>query len=783
MINIFDIKEKSGVMYLIGRDENNERVITEEKNRYSPFHGEFYIKEDSIDILDNFKNIIEFNLIDCDKKSLFGDKIKLVRYNILNFDRIGELRDLIEKYRYEIFEGDIWGRTLFCLDMLPNLNYGVDGKWRLAYIDIETEVSIGIPDANNPVDKVLCVTCYDNYEQKYHYFYWGGEKFTSPEDSILHQYTNEKEMIESYIEYMIEHQFDVVTGWNIDFDVSYILQRYLHIGGEEDNISRLSPIGYASYNEKYKQFNIWGLFIFDLLAGYKRIVRNQLHSFKLDSVAEEELGEKKVEVDIKTLKDIPKEKLFEYNKKDVELCVKIDKKMNVFTFFDGLRKFVGCCMDDTKYSRSLIDFMVLKKARTLGLVLPTASNVKGVKPEYKGAYVDAVQGSYDNVIAFDLAALYPSIIKTFNLSIEQVKEDGRVNLPEINIDMTKVGLIPNLIDDLRAMRKKYDEERDKYPAGHPEHEKNDILVESAKLVVDAIYGMCAFPNFRLYKPQIASSITYVGREIIQHTKKFIEELGHSVVVTDTDSSYFVSGKEGIDEVVKYGYEILAKVNKEYFRWAKERWGIEPDKCYLENVFKKVYKRLIVGTKKRYCGIVVWAKGHPSDKLEVVGMETKRSDYSRFARDLQYNLMGLLLNNESDEVVRSFIDNKIKEIRELPFSKIAIPTKIDKRLSEYKTNLPKVRGSKYSHKILNEEFGPGDKPLLLFTKGESDIILFYNDKQASKLLEKVKIDWEKMIDRNILKPSQMLLESDGRHRISEEVKMKSNLISTNQQTLF
>ena len=1151
-INIFDIKEKSGNIFLIGRDdEDNSKVVISNKNDFYPHHGEFYIKIDSVSKLDEFENIIKTHIVPTTKKSLFGDELMKVRYNIINWDRVRDLRELIQKHRDVIFEGDLWPRTLYCLDSLPKLGYGVNGNWKICYLDIETTTSKGFPDSNNPQEEVLCSTFYDSYTKKYHFFYWGGEKLEDRDDIIIHQFETEEFMLEKIVRWLTKEQFDIVTGWNVDFDVSYLLQRYMKVCNKfSEGVMGLSPIGHYSYNEKYKQFSILGLCIFDLLSGYKRIVRNQMASFKLDNVAEEELGENKVEVDVKTLNKVSKEKLLSYNKKDVELCVRIDKKVNVINFFDGLRQFVGCPMDDVKYSRSIIDFMVLKKARDLNIVLPTANSQRIDKKDrrhFEGAYVNAVPGSYKNVIGFDIAGLYPNIIKTFNLSIEccrektgEIFESGTVTLPEINIDMGKEGIIPSIVNDLMVLRKKYDDERDRWPAGTPEHEKNDILVESAKLVVDAIYGMCAFPGFRLFKSEIASTITYCGREIILHTKKFLEDMGHTNVIIDTDSNIFPCGKHTPDEIVKYGYEVLDKVNKEYDRWVKERWGIE--KSYLVNVFKKVYDRLIVGAKKRYCGHVIWAKGHTSDTIEIVGLETKRcfggdtiiptkdgvkyikdikigdrlypdkrvkklykygynkelykinvegsrpftctpnhrfvvfdkqkkekclkqscelnrdvdyflevmdtfqdkketlsedmcellgyilsegrvtihewkpgkftiylemffgdneiefvsnyvnlcqrvfkkkpveyksniwgnqqtlslgitkefhlikkylifhkiktgmsthslkhrvpselfnqprknivkflrsycegegcvhdgglvigspnklliydvslllkligagtsltkskanlkfecpnpsyridvckrykdiistilistrkkqlcsdltynekhdkrnvildghrlkkiksieiqnpnltivydievegdhiysfgnflsthnSDYSRFARDFQFDLMKLLLNDEKDAVVMDFIKGKFKEIKTVPPSLIAIPTKIEKNLNDYATNLPKVRGAKYSSRILNEPFEKGDKPLLLFCEGDSDVILFYNEEQAEKLLQRVKIDWEKMIERNILMTSHMLIESDRGSRMNTSLE----LISKNQTTLF
>lgn len=772
MISIFDVFSKKGKVFLVGRDEGR-RIILEDTNEYSPAHGMFYVKNSDIDVLEEFESIINVKYINTTKKSLFGDPLTLIHYVITDFDKIKELRELIEKHRESIFEGDLYDTTLYCLDRLPKLGYSLEGKWRVCYMDIETEVREGFPDANNPTEKVLCSTFYDNYTNTYHCFYWEGEELTSTENIVYHRFESEGSMLTEIVRWLAKMQFDVLTGWNINFDVGYLFQRFLNTSGTISELEQISPLGVCYYKEKYKEFKFAGVNIFDLLGGYKRIVRNELASFKLDNVAEEELGEKKIEVDIKTLSQIPKSNLLAYNKKDVELCIKIDEKVGIFNFFDGLRQFVGCTLDETKYSRSIVDFMILKKARTIGVVLPTGSNQKGERPKFEGAFVDAVQGSYRNVIAFDIKGLYPNIMKTFNLSIECCREkdmnSSNVHLPEVDISFEKEGIIPSIINDLMVLRKYYDEERDKYPAGTAEHEKNDVLVESAKLVVDAIYGLTAFPQFRLYKPEIASSITYIGRETIKHTKQFIEDLHQTkVVVTDTDSSYFISTKTNFNEIVEQGNKTLEILNKEYIRWVDERWRIK--KCYLQNVFKKIYKRLIVGTKKRYCGHVVWAKGIMSDKTEVVGLEYKRSDFSRFARDTQFQLMKMLLHDESDKAVQDYLLSRIREMKQSSFSLIGIPTKIEKNLEEYTTNLPKVRGTGYSSKILNEKFVIGDKPLLLFTRGLSDVILFFNDTQAHKLLGSLIVDWEKMIDRNIILPTQMLLESDGRKIITSSLEL-------------
>ena len=78
----------------------------------------------------------------------------------------------------------------------------------------------------------------------------------------------------------------------------------------------------------------------------------------------EELGEQKVRY-TGTISDLWKKQpalLVEYNFKDVELCVGINKKDNIIGFYREIARYVGCPLDKTLNSSSVIDVYVLKKA-------------------------------------------------------------------------------------------------------------------------------------------------------------------------------------------------------------------------------------------------------------------------------------------------------------------------------------------------------------------------------------------------------------------------------------
>lgn len=774
--NIGDVKELNGNIFLIGR-QNKNKVILKRKKLYYPYKNFFYIKKDKEKNLDMLQNL-ELHKQHTNKKSLFGDEIIQVFYKITSKEDYETISIFIKNNREDLFEADIFDRVLFCLDELPHMDdVNLDLDWRKVYIDIETKSLGPISNPNNPTDEVLCVTIFDSYDGKYHFFYVGDHEFISSD--VLVKCKTETQMLIETIKYLGSIEPDVIMGWNVHFDISYLLNRYKKLTNDITQINKLSKVGYVSYDEKRKQYSIFGLVIFDLLKGYMRVHRLGVSGYSLDNVASEELGERKIEVDIKSLYKLPIEKLYEYNRKDVELCILIDKKLHIFDFHDSMRKFIGCPYDSVEYASNMIDFLLLKKARELNIVLPTKSDDMSKKMKFEGAFVDAIPGKYHNVINFDISAMYPSIIKTFNLSMECIDPNGEIKVGKINITKNKKGMIPMIIDDLLVMRKEYDNKRDEHPYGHPDHERYDILVESVKCVIDAVYGVNAYPRFRLFRGEIAEGITYLGREIIKRTREKLQEMGYKVVITDTDSTdFYVSKDKSIPEIEEEGYRVLDIINKDYPIWANKTFGIDIDKCYIKNVFKKIYSRVIVGAKKRYVCKVVWSKGKLSSGIEIIGFHNKRSDCSRFGRDLQLQLIHKLLDDESDLQILTFLNEKIKEMKTLTPTQLAIPTKIEKNLDEYTTNLPKKRGASYSSKIIGESFYVGDKPLLLFTQGESDVILFFKNYQAELLLKRVKINWNKMIERNIFLVSDLLLENCGMNKVLECLRV----VSTGQKTL-
>ncbi|MDD1672923.1 MAG: ribonuclease H-like domain-containing protein, partial [Methanomicrobiales archaeon] len=401
--------------------------------------------------------------------------IKGVPLHRLYTMRPTDVRDIRE--RYEHYEADIPFTTRFMIDhaltsgvVAPSLHTDyhtlvpadVPAPARVCILDIECDDSRGFPSPEK--DRIICITCWDSFEDDYVTFFLesctpldvyalkarGGLKNGCFRDGThtICSYTDEKKMLEGLIEYFSRRDPDVVSGWNfLGFDLPYISNRMSTLG--------LSPESLARLPERVERSALRGRALFDLLDAYKKMHGAQKESYRLDSIAEEELGERKVRYQT-TLSQLWKEhpdSLIEYNFKDVELCVAIDRKNKIIDFYREIARYVGCPLDRTLNSSNVIDIYILRKAHSI-FVLPS----KGYAPaeEFEGATVfDPTRGIKENVVVLDLKSLYPMAMMTINASPETKDPKGELRAPNgVRFRDRPDGLIRSIISELLTEREK-----------------------------------------------------------------------------------------------------------------------------------------------------------------------------------------------------------------------------------------------------------------------------------------------------------------------------------------
>jgi len=700
--------------------------------------------------------------------------------------RPGDVRDVRERYRH--FEADIPFATRFMIDTgltggvcapATNADYHeispaeVDTPARTCIIDIECEDERGFPDPQR--DAIICITCYDSFDGDYVTFLFtkggtpaeitkreteGGLKngcFRQGTHSIC-TYDDEVSMLRAFAGYIVSRDPDVLSGWNfVDFDMPYITGRMEKLGLRPDSLARIP--GQTERNA------LRGRALFDLLTAYKKMHSSLKESYRLDAVAMDELGEQKVRY-TGTISDLWRKQpalLVEYNFKDVELCVGINQKDNIIEFYREIARYVGCPLDKTLNSSSVIDVYVLKKAFGK-YVLPSKGFANA--DEFEGATVfEPSRGVRENVVVLDLKSLYPMAMMTINASPETKDPEGELRAPNgIRFKKQPDGLTRSIISELLKERDEKKALRNTFAFGSPQYVMYDMQQNVLKVIMNTYYGVSGYVRFRLFDREIGAAVTSVGRAIIEHTRRVIEAQGYKVIYGDTDSCMIQLPPSDQETTIATARAIEKKLNESYQDFA--RTELNADVHFFSIKFEKIYARFFqAGKKKRYAGSLVWKEGKEVHETDIVGFEIKRSDTPQITKLVQMRVMEMILAGEDYAVIKTFLSDVIRKYRagKYTLDEIGIPGGIGKSLDDYDNDDAQVRGAKYANEHLHTEFGKGSKPKRIYIRTvtakypKTDVLCF---EYADQVPKEFVVDWELMLEKTIKQPISRIIESLG-----------------------
>jgi len=697
-----------------------------------------------------------------------------------------DVRDVRERYRH--FEADIPFATRYMID--SGLTGGVsapqtpvdyhnvapadvDTPARTCILDIECEDERGFPDPQR--DSITCITCHDSFDNDYTTFLLAGggtpAEITEKETEgglkngcfqkkmhTICTYTDEVALLKAFVVYINARDPDVLSGWNfVEFDMPYITGRMERLGLRPDTLARIP--GQTERNA------LRGRALFDLLTAYKKMHATLKESYRLDAVALEEVGEQKVRY-TGTISDLWKKQpavLVEYNFKDVELCVAINKKDNIIEFYREIARYVGCPLDKTLNSSSVIDVFVLRKASGT-YVLPSKGFANA--EEFEGATVfEPSRGVRENVVVLDLKSLYPMAMMTINASPETKDPHGELKAPNgIRFKKQPDGLTRSIISELLKERDEKKALRNTFAFGSPHYVMYDMQQNVLKVIMNTYYGVSGYTRFRLFDREIGSAVTSVGRAIIEHTRRVIEQQGYKVIYGDTDSCMVQLPPLDQEKTIELALAIEKRLNESYQEFAKTE--LNADTHFFSIKFEKIYARFFqAGKKKRYAGSLAWKEGKVVHETDIVGFEIKRSDTPQITKVVQMKVMEMILAGEEYAGIKVLLADVITKYRagKYTLDEIGIPGGIGKSLDDYATDDAQVRGAKYANQHLHTEFGKGSKPKRIYIRTvtskypKTDVLCFeYGDQVPKEFV----VDWELMLDKTIKQPISRIIESLG-----------------------
>lgn len=708
---IFDSSDNCSQILFVCRTEDGRGYY-----KVTDFQPYFYIREEEYKT--NFKKINEvigkFRNLILKIEEVKAENGEFVKITTVKPTNVKFLKDQLTPY-CTAFEADIPFVRRFLIDNDIKLYLNDDGKkinYKLLYIDIECDAYKSFPSSDR--DKILCIgTVSDTGEEKWF---------------DIESYGGEREMLLAFKDYL--KNYDIIIAWNGEnFDFPYIWNRMIRNGIMVDR---------------------WKWRWFDLFLAYKRAmwkVIPPLQSYSLDFVSRFELGEEggKIE-DLGNQFGLAymtnKRKAKEYNLRDCRLMKQIDDKRNVTRFFELLAEYSGLFIDECiTYSR-IIDNLILRRSK--GRYIHKSKRYgEEMDNTYEGAIVIRPKpGIYHNVVVFDYKALYPSIMRTFNLSFDTLLQSREKDCIRTNL-ITKEGLYfkkkkgiaIEFLDDLNEERYKYKKKLQEYKVGTDEYREYYMKQYIVKVISNTVYGYFGYSKSRVFDPRISSTITRIGRELITLAKEYLEGNGYEVVYGDTDSVMFLSHKDNLQDILQESIDLNKKINQHLSSIIKK---FSPYN-YIDLEFEKILKTLVLfskgntGLKKKYVYQYMWNGGQKDNSIKVNGLELIRGDWSNLAKKTQNILLKAVLENSSFEKIKEILLTIKRDLFNGKYDNDLTIFKSIKIFNDYKVVPTQARLAKRLEAEGIQKYRPGDK-IGFITAGYKDNKLFSITKEEFDKLQ-------------------------------------------------
>ena len=314
-----------------------------------------------------------------------------------------------------------------------------------SYIDIEVDrKGFEYLTVKQLVDEACCpinaISIYNDWMNILFTFMLKPETLTFEEaQNICNKFENtylfndEKDLLKAII--AVLEDTDVATGWNFSFfDTPYIVRRIINVLGEEET-SKLCLFNQKpnlkekvnKFNDKNITYEIPGKWFVDYMELYIKHEQGRKESYSLNSIAEIELKEQKVQHD-ESLEDMYRQRyedFIKYNRQDTMLVYRIDKKKNYINLHNAQAHDICCSLDQTMGTVGWVDQAIINEAHNNNLLVP--DRIEGKNSEFDGvvppgAYCaePIVKGLVSDIFSFDMNSLYPTTIRTLNLSPETI---------------------------------------------------------------------------------------------------------------------------------------------------------------------------------------------------------------------------------------------------------------------------------------------------------------------------------------------------------------------------
>jgi len=394
-----------------------------------------------------------------DHISIHGDKVRQIKCK--------RLKDLHKERKINT------GKTFYESDIKPEVrclseNYnGIDSPTlNTAFFDIETDfdASRGFADPSDPFMPITAITINLQWLDLLVTLVIPPKSMRSGEglkeaERICEQFENtqlylsEVDMLNDFLD--VIEDADVLAGWNSEgYDIPYVVNRITEVLSKSHTrklcLWELEPQKrrIVKYGKEQETFDLFGRIHLDYLELYRKYTYHEMHSYALDTIGEHEVGEKKVAYDgtLDQLYNNDFYKFVEYNRQDVALLDKIDKKLRFIELANEIAHDNTVNIKTTMGAVAVTEQAIINEAHRRGMVVPDRKKKvwsdddvelsdeelhEAEMQKAAGAFVAVPKAGLQRWVAgIDINSLYPSVIRAMNMSPETIAGQLRPDMTD-----------------------------------------------------------------------------------------------------------------------------------------------------------------------------------------------------------------------------------------------------------------------------------------------------------------------------------------------------------------
>ena len=429
---------------------------------------------------------------------------------------------------------------------------------RILFFDIEVDETEdgSFPEASYAPTEINIITVYDSIDAKYYVFSKNSYTGTELGDNVVYKNcTTERGILTAFMDLWKSNDYpDIVTAWNLNrFDMPYIVNRIRRVFGSAA-LEELSPYGnfYESLDKdkmqrEYTKYNFAGVQVIDHIDVYAKYKITKQESYKLDFIAQQELGIGKVdyqgEDNIYEFMRKHWNTFVEYNVRDVELLVKLEEKTRYFQIL-RMVSYMGCCnFDKGMMTIPGTNGAVAIRCRRKNRILHTF--IRDVDPdeEKPGGFVSLRPGFARACVTFDAGSLYPNNAISLNISPET-----KVGMAYFNSGDTYNGESTDKVKFIFSKNNlKYELNRSQFNKFIKD--MNFCIAPNGCVFSQNVPGV-----FAQYMAEVFADRSAIRKEIKEHNKEL-------ETCTDKKRISFLKAEIGRKDILQYALKIL--INSAY----------------------------------------------------------------------------------------------------------------------------------------------------------------------------------------------------------------------------